>query len=446
MSSKLEKEKQKQIQDRCQRLLTQMLKDEDNKYCVDCDAKGPRWASWNIGVFLCIRCAGIHRNLGVHISRVKSVNLDTWTPQQVVSLQQMGNSRARAVYEANLPDNFRRPQTDSSLEAFIRSKYERKKYIAQEWVQPPLPKVNWDKELEEEAEKMKKKKKEAKQTSVTTSVRSLSTPPVIPQPLPKPQTITSSPKSTRSVVQQSTVDLLGMDTPTKEFPTAKKTTTDSDLFAHFLETTEVTSVTHSTSSGGTTTPANSNSSSSSTTTSNRTAEEESFFNQSTVATPSKQKQLTKDSILALYGTPNAYTGTNTMSQSFNAQQLNGLMPNYSPGQINVPTNMQNGTASQNNTQFSAGISNIIAAPNPFYSRPISQPYSPFSAQKLNHQMSAMNLNPTNSHFSQTGAIGGNQQNATSSTDQFFGQNAFLPNAQQPSNLFNHVLTATPQWQ
>lgn len=40
MSSKLEKEKQKQIQDRCQRLLTQMLKDEDNKYCVDCDAKG----------------------------------------------------------------------------------------------------------------------------------------------------------------------------------------------------------------------------------------------------------------------------------------------------------------------------------------------------------------------------------------------------------------------
>lgn len=53
----------------------------------------------------------------------------------------MGNSRARAVYEANLPDNFRRPQTDSALEAFIRSKYEHKKYIAKEWVPPPLPKV-----------------------------------------------------------------------------------------------------------------------------------------------------------------------------------------------------------------------------------------------------------------------------------------------------------------
>lgn len=57
------------------------------------------------------------------------------------SLQQMGNSRARAVYEANLPDNFRRPQADSALEAFVRAKYEAKKYIAREWVPPPLPKV-----------------------------------------------------------------------------------------------------------------------------------------------------------------------------------------------------------------------------------------------------------------------------------------------------------------
>lgn len=55
----------------------------------------------------------------------------------------MGNSRARAVYEANIPDNFRRPQTDSTLEAFIRAKYEQKKYIASEWVPPTLPKVSF---------------------------------------------------------------------------------------------------------------------------------------------------------------------------------------------------------------------------------------------------------------------------------------------------------------
>ena len=51
---------------------------------------GPRWASWNLGIFLCIRCAGIHRNLGVHISKVKSVNLDSWTAEQVAVSKVMG--------------------------------------------------------------------------------------------------------------------------------------------------------------------------------------------------------------------------------------------------------------------------------------------------------------------------------------------------------------------
>ncbi|XP_003737279.1 stromal membrane-associated protein 1 [Galendromus occidentalis] len=129
----------KQLQDKMQALLSHLLREEENKYCADCDAKGPRWASWNLGIFVCIRCAGIHRNLGVHISRVKSVNLDSWTDEQVGSMQKMGNSKGRAVYEANLPDGFRRPQNDSALETFIRGKYEHKKYIAREWVPPTKP-------------------------------------------------------------------------------------------------------------------------------------------------------------------------------------------------------------------------------------------------------------------------------------------------------------------
>merc|ERR1719394_1687823 len=145
-SSKARAEKEKVVQEKVQAILGGMLKDEDNRYCVDCDSKGPRWASWNLGIFLCIRCAGIHRNLGVHISRVKSVNLDSWTPQQVASMQMMGNSKARAVYEANLPDDYRRPQNDQAVEAFIRQKYEKKKYIAAEWVasKPPDFPVGWD--------------------------------------------------------------------------------------------------------------------------------------------------------------------------------------------------------------------------------------------------------------------------------------------------------------
>ena len=50
------------------------------------------------------------------------------------SLQMMGNSRARAVYEANLPDGFLRPQNNQALEQFIRAKYEKKKYIAKEYL------------------------------------------------------------------------------------------------------------------------------------------------------------------------------------------------------------------------------------------------------------------------------------------------------------------------
>ena len=68
---------------------------------------GPRWASWNLGIFLCIRCAGIHRNLGVHISKVKSVNLDTWTPEQVAVSTDFRNSDtwSNGIYCANGIEN-----------------------------------------------------------------------------------------------------------------------------------------------------------------------------------------------------------------------------------------------------------------------------------------------------------------------------------------------------
>lgn len=133
-----EKERSQKYQEKFQAILSALLKEDDNKYCADCDAKGPRWASWNLGVFVCIRCAGIHRNLGVHISRVKSVNLDQWTAEQIASMQAIGNAKGRQIYEANLPDTFRRSQTDSAMEQFIRGKYESKKWIAKEWTQPTI--------------------------------------------------------------------------------------------------------------------------------------------------------------------------------------------------------------------------------------------------------------------------------------------------------------------
>ena len=55
------------------------------------------------------------------------------------SMQIMGNSRARAVYEANVADDFRRPQSDSQMEQFIRAKYEKKKFIAKDWCPSKTP-------------------------------------------------------------------------------------------------------------------------------------------------------------------------------------------------------------------------------------------------------------------------------------------------------------------
>uniref|UniRef100_A0AAQ4R6E8 Small ArfGAP 1 n=1 Tax=Gasterosteus aculeatus aculeatus TaxID=481459 RepID=A0AAQ4R6E8_GASAC len=132
MTTRSEREKAQKLNEQHQVILSQLLREEDNKLCADCEAKGPRWASWNLGVFMCIRCAGIHRNLGVHISRVKSVNLDQWTPEQIQSMVDMGNSRAKRLYEDHLPESFRRPQTDQAVEVFIRDKYERKKYYNKE--------------------------------------------------------------------------------------------------------------------------------------------------------------------------------------------------------------------------------------------------------------------------------------------------------------------------
>jgi stromal membrane-associated protein len=40
--------------------------------------KNPRWASWNLGIFICTRCSASHRNMGTHLSKVKSVTLDKW--------------------------------------------------------------------------------------------------------------------------------------------------------------------------------------------------------------------------------------------------------------------------------------------------------------------------------------------------------------------------------
>eukprot|EP00602_Paraphysomonas_sp_CaronLab_P000435 CAMPEP_0185018314 /NCGR_PEP_ID=MMETSP1103-20130426/1077_1 /TAXON_ID=36769 /ORGANISM="Paraphysomonas bandaiensis, Strain Caron Lab Isolate" /LENGTH=442 /DNA_ID=CAMNT_0027548081 /DNA_START=54 /DNA_END=1382 /DNA_ORIENTATION=+ len=113
--------------------LEALLKRPENQSCADCGKRGPRWASANLGTFFCIECSGIHRNLGVHISFVRSVNLDSWTVKQVEFMEEWGNARANAYYEAKLPPSVSKPRENDPVrvvERFIRDKYELKRYIA----------------------------------------------------------------------------------------------------------------------------------------------------------------------------------------------------------------------------------------------------------------------------------------------------------------------------
>lgn len=85
-------------------------------------------------MFVCISCSGIHRNLGTHISQVRSVTLDTWTPAQVTHFQKLGNAKAAQYFEACIPPDFRRPAPGDAIqmERFIREKYETKRFITVE--------------------------------------------------------------------------------------------------------------------------------------------------------------------------------------------------------------------------------------------------------------------------------------------------------------------------
>ncbi|KAE9351042.1 hypothetical protein PF008_g6144 [Phytophthora fragariae] len=121
-------------QTKLKKQLTELMKLEENKFCADCGCRGPRWASINLGVFICIACSGIHRSLGVHLTFVRSVNLDAWTPDQVQQMQRWGNAKAKAYYEANVPRDYRVPTEHSAVrekEMWIRDKYERKRFIGE---------------------------------------------------------------------------------------------------------------------------------------------------------------------------------------------------------------------------------------------------------------------------------------------------------------------------
>ncbi|XP_053672946.1 centaurin-gamma-1A [Anopheles nili] len=111
-----------------------------NGYCVDCDSPNPEWASLNLGVLMCIECSGVHRNLGSHISKVRSLGLDEWPPGHLSVMLAIGNSLANSVWEANTRGRLKPTPASSreEKEAWIRSKYEGKEFLPHFNPSPPI--------------------------------------------------------------------------------------------------------------------------------------------------------------------------------------------------------------------------------------------------------------------------------------------------------------------
>ncbi|KAK0577969.1 hypothetical protein LWI29_003085 [Acer saccharum] len=119
------------------RRLKVLLSQSDNRCCADCGAPDPKWASANIGVFICLKCCGVHRSLGTHVSKVLSVTLDDWSDDEIDAMVEVGgNSSANSIYEAFIPEGVSRPGPDSSHEQ--RTKFIRSKYELQQFLKPSL--------------------------------------------------------------------------------------------------------------------------------------------------------------------------------------------------------------------------------------------------------------------------------------------------------------------
>uniref|UniRef100_A0A3B4YXD3 Arf-GAP with coiled-coil, ANK repeat and PH domain-containing protein n=1 Tax=Seriola lalandi dorsalis TaxID=1841481 RepID=A0A3B4YXD3_SERLL len=104
-----------------------------NRQCCDCGEPGPDWASINLGITLCIVCSGIHRSLGVHFSKVRSLTLDSWEPELIKLMCELGNTVINRIYEARIDEiTIKKPHPSSprgDKESWIKSKYVEKKFI-----------------------------------------------------------------------------------------------------------------------------------------------------------------------------------------------------------------------------------------------------------------------------------------------------------------------------
>ena len=118
------------VEDDVARIIARVRTGPGNGTCADCGSPEPVWASINLGVVVCIACSGVHRAMGTHISKVRSMTLDTraWDEDMLNMMCAVGNTRANRIWEgAAAVRDLRKPNVETprpEREQWIRSKYE----------------------------------------------------------------------------------------------------------------------------------------------------------------------------------------------------------------------------------------------------------------------------------------------------------------------------------
>lgn len=104
-----------------------------NEICADCKSTDTKWASINLGITLCIECSGVHRSLGVHVSKVKSLILDAWDGEQIKLMLELGNNLLNSILEANVDERkvsrLNSMSSPAEREIFIKAKYVEKQFM-----------------------------------------------------------------------------------------------------------------------------------------------------------------------------------------------------------------------------------------------------------------------------------------------------------------------------
>ena len=118
--------------------LLQIIRDNDqgNRWCADCHSDSRvEWVSINLSIILCIECSGIHRSLGTHISKIRSLTLDTtsFTTDIVEAILQIGNRISNMIWEARLEVS-QKPSSHASRDARLR--YITSKYVERAFIDP----------------------------------------------------------------------------------------------------------------------------------------------------------------------------------------------------------------------------------------------------------------------------------------------------------------------